>query len=223
MRISILGTGGVGRTLAEKLVELGHDVMVGTRDPKELLAREPHERGGPSFAQWHSEHPVALGGLAEAAAHGDIVINATAGTASLEALGVAGEENLSGKVLIDVANPLDFSGGFPPSLSVCNTDSLGEQIQREFPGARVVKTLNTVNASIMVDPTQVPGDHANFMSGNDDAAKAEVTSILNDFGWKQVIDLGDITGARAQEMYLPLWLKLIGTIGDPRFNVSIAR
>lgn len=226
MRIGILGTGSVGRTLGSGTVASGHEVTIGTRDPEELMGRSSLDpSSGPTFAEWHSGNTdVRVGTFAEAAAYAELVINATAGVASLDALRAAGEENLDGKILVDVSNPLDFSAGMPPSLSVCNTDSLGEQIQTSFPGARVVKTLNTVNASIMVQPDLVAGPHAMFISGDDGTAKEEVTSFLKEsFGWKQVIDLGDITAARAQEMYLPLWLRLMGALGDARFNISIAR
>jgi hypothetical protein len=166
-----------------------------------------------------------LGTFVEAAAHGEVVINATAGTGSLEALALAGARNLDGKILIDIANPLDFSKGMPPSLTVCNTDSLGEQIQKAFPGAKVVKTLNTTNAYVMVDPSQVAGgNHDIFVSGNDAEAKKRVTSLLKEwFGWKSVIDLGDITTARGTEMILPIWVRLWGALGTPMFNFKIAR
>src|SRR5204863_1911954 len=140
------------------------------------------------------------GTFAEAAAHGEMVFNCTNGSATLDVLKAAGAANLKGKVLVDVANPLDFSKGMPPTLTVCNTDSLGEQIQREFPKVRVVKSLNTTSAAVMVDPKRVPGDHAIFVCGNDAAAKSQVTDLLKKFGWKTVIDLGDITGGRGQEM-----------------------
>jgi predicted dinucleotide-binding enzyme len=168
-------------------------------------------------------HPeVALGSFAEAAAHGELVVNATSGGASLDALGQAGEANLDGKVLVDVANPLDFSGGMPSSLSVANTDSPGEQIQRAFPGARVVKTLNTMTAALMVDPGRVAGgDHHVYVSGDPDA-KAQVARLLTDgFGWREVLDLGDITSARGAEMYVDLWLRLFGALGTPMVNVRV--
>jgi 8-hydroxy-5-deazaflavin:NADPH oxidoreductase len=132
------------------------------------------------------------------------VVNATSGAGSLDALRQAGGANLEGKVLVDVANPLDFSRGMPPTFSVANTDSLGEQIQRAFPGVRVVKSLSTITAALMVDPGQVAGgDHHVFVSGDDPDAKAQVMRLLTDgFGWRQVIDLGDITSARAAEMYV---------------------
>jgi hypothetical protein len=163
--------------------------------------------------------------FADAATFGEIVFNCTAGTASLAALDTVPPERLAGKILVDVANPLDFSGGMPPVLSVCNDDSLGEQIQRAVPDARVVKTLNTVNALVMVDPARVPGEHDVFVCGDDDAARTEVIELLESFGWprEHVVDVGDITGARALEMYLPLWLRLFGTLGTSDFNVRVVR
>jgi predicted dinucleotide-binding enzyme len=167
---------------------------------------------------------VKLGTFGEAAAHGEMVVNATAGAVSLEALEQAGEENLNGKVLIDISNPLDFSKGMPPTLSVSNTDSLGEQIQRTFPEARVVKTLHTMNAYLMVDPTQLAGaDHTVFVCGDDLEAKAKVTELLQSFSWTDVIDLGDITTARGTEMMLPIWLRLFGALQKPIFNFKIVR
>jgi len=227
MRVAVLGTGMVGRAIAGKLSELGHEVVVGTRDPAATLARqEPDFYGNPPFAAWLAGHPqVRLAGLADAAAHGELLVNATAGAAALEALRLAGADNLDGKVLVDVANPLDFSQGMPPSLSVVNTDCLGECIQREFPAARVVKALNTVNASLMVDPGLVGGgDHTVFVSGNDPEAKALVTGLLTDgFGWRDVVDLGDITTARGPEMFMALWLRLMGSLQTPMLNIKVVR
>jgi predicted dinucleotide-binding enzyme len=140
------------------------------------------------------------------------------------ALRQAGAAHLRGKMLIDVANPLDMSTGMPPSLTVCNTDSLGEQVQREFPDTRVVKALNTMNCDVMVQPSLVPGDHNVFLCGNDAAAKSEVTERLYEwFGWKKedIIDLGDITAARGTEMFLPLWLRLWSAVGTPHFNIQV--
>jgi 8-hydroxy-5-deazaflavin:NADPH oxidoreductase len=225
MRIGILGTGVVGRTLAGKLAERGNDVVMGSRDPSALAGRtEPDRMGNESFAEWYGKHPaVRLATFAESAAHGQVVVNATAGAAALEALRSAGEDNLAGKVLLDISNPLDAAQGFPPPLFVSNTDSLAERIQRAFPRARVVKSLNTVTAAVMVDPSLVAGgDHAAFVSGDDDEAKEQVTSLLRDaFGWRHVIDLGDITSARGAEMYMALWLRLMGALETPMFNVSI--
>jgi 8-hydroxy-5-deazaflavin:NADPH oxidoreductase len=226
MRFGVLGTGVVGKTIAARLVGSGHEVMVGTRDPEETLSRtEPDRYGNPPFGVWQGEHPdVALGTFAEAAAHGEVVVNATAGAVSLEVLEQAGEDNLSGKVLMDISNPLDFSKGMPPTLSVVNTDSLGEQIQRRFPEARVVKTLHTMNARLMVDPAQLAGGgHTVFVSGDDPEAKAAVTDLLRAFGWSDIVDLGDITTARGTEMMLPVWVRLFGALEKPLFNFKIVR
>lgn len=227
MKIGILGTGMVGQTLSAKLDELGHGVMIGTRDVAQTQARnEPHPYGLPPFSAWHAEHQgVRLGTFAEAARHGEAVINATNGTGSLNALRRAGEQNLAGKVLIDVSNPLDFSQGMPPSLAVCNTDSTGEQIQRALPAVKVVKALNTVTASLMVNPSLVNGgDHTLFICGNDAEAKAQVAAWLREwFGWRDLLDLGDITSARGMEMYLPLWLRAWGALGTGVFNVQVVK
>jgi 8-hydroxy-5-deazaflavin:NADPH oxidoreductase len=202
VKIGVLGTGNVGRTIAAKLVELGHDVRVGSRTAKDDAVT-----------------------FADAAAHGELVFNCTAGDASLGALRMAEEENLADKILVDVANPLDFSQGMPPILAVCNADSLGEEIQRSFPRSKVVKALNTVNCNVMVDPSVVPGEHDAFVCGNDEGAKNEVRELLGSFGWpaERIYDLGDITAARGTEMYLPLWLRLIGVTGDPNFNIRVVR
>jgi predicted dinucleotide-binding enzyme len=226
MRLGILGTGVVGKTLAARMAGLGHEVMVGTRDPERTLSRtEPDAYGNPPFGAWQEEHPeVKLGTFEEAAVHGEMVVNATAGGVSLEALELVGEGNLNGKILMDVSNPLDFSKGMPPTLSVSNTDSLGEQIQRRFPGARVVKTLNTMNAHLMVDPAQLArADHTVFVGGDDAEAKDTVTDFLRSMGWTDVIDLGDITTARGTEMLLPVWLRLFGALQKPAFNFKIVR
>jgi 8-hydroxy-5-deazaflavin:NADPH oxidoreductase len=177
MNIGILGTGIVGRTLAARIQFLGHDVMMGTRDVEALNAKSAPPRGGETFAAWQARNRgVKLGTFAEAAVHGELLFNATSGAAALSALSMAGERNFDGKVLVDVSNPLDFSHGMPPTLTVSNTDSLGEQVQRALPRARVVKTLNTVNAVLMVEPRQLAdGDHAVFLSGNDAAAKKQVS------------------------------------------------
>jgi 8-hydroxy-5-deazaflavin:NADPH oxidoreductase len=226
VRFGILGTGIVGRTIASRLAGLGHEVMVGTRNPADTMSRtEPDTYGNPPFSAWQEEHPeVQLGTFGEASAHGEMVLSATAGAVSLEALELAGETNLNGKILIDIANPLDFSKGMPPTLLVCNTDSLGEQIQRRFPEAKVVKTLHTMNAYLMVDPAQLAAtDHTVFVSGDDAEAKAMVTELLRSFGWTDIIDLGDITTARGSEMLLPIWLRLFGALQKPIFNFKIVR
>ena len=226
MRFGILGTGVVGKTIAARLDGMGHEVMVGTRDPEDTSSRaEPDPYGNPPFSDWQQEYPdVRLGTFGEAAAHGEMVVNATAGTVSLEALEVAGEDNFNGKVLIDTSNPLDFSRGMPPTLWVSNTDSLGERIQRSFPEAKVVKTLHTMNAYLMVDPAQLAGaDHTVFVCGDDTEAKVKVTELLRSFGWQDIIDLGDITTARGTEMLMPIWLRLFGALQKPVFNFRIVR
>jgi predicted dinucleotide-binding enzyme len=226
VRLGILGTGVVGKTIAVRLAGLEHEVMVGTRDPAETMSRtEPDRYGNPPFGAWQEEHPeVRLGTFAEAAAHAELVVNATAGAVSLEVLEQAGEENLNAKILMDIANPLDFSRGMPPTLLVSNTDSLGERIQRRFPEAKVVKTLHTTNAYLMVDPAQLAAaDHTVFVSGDDADAKATVTELLRSFGWIDILDLGDITTARGTEMLLPIWVRMFGVLQKPIFNFKIVR
>jgi len=226
MNIGVLGTGVVGRTIAAKLAGLEHNVMIGTRDPDVTMSRtDPDMYGSPPFPVWREQHhDIGLGTFADAAAHGEFVVNATAGAVSLDALGAAGTENLEGKLLLDIANPLDLSRGMPPTLFVSSTDSLGEQIQRAFPGVRVVKALNTMNAFVMADPSLVAdGDHSVFVCGNDAQAKEEVAEILRSFGWRDVIDLGDITSARGAEGYVALWLRLWGALQVPMFNIKVVR
>lgn len=225
MKIGIFGTGMVGKTLAEKLFELENDVMIGTRDIAKTLYRADGDvYGGPPFKDWIRERPdIKLGTFADAAQHGELLINALSGKGSMPALKKAGKVNMRGKVLIDISNPLDFSKGVPPTLFVCNTDSLGEQIQREFSRVKVVKALNTMNAYLMVNPTLVPGDHNVFLCGNDEDAKKMVKKLLKKFGWKEkvMIDLGDISGARTTEMLLPVWLRLWGKLQHPMFNFNV--
>jgi predicted dinucleotide-binding enzyme len=226
MKIAVLGTGMVGRALASRLAALGHDVTIGTRDTAATLARtEPDGMGNAPYAEWAAANEaVRLATFADAAETAELVINATNGAASIEILESAGRENLAGKALVDIANPLDFSQGMPPSLFVQNTDSLGERIQRAFPEVKVVKTLNTMNAYLMADPKQLAGgDFTTFVSGNDAAAKAVVTRLLVELGHTDVVDLGDITTARGSEMLLPIWLRLWGALGTPMFNFKIVR
>lgn len=214
MKAAILGTGMVGETIGSKLIELGHSVKMGSRSAD--------NEKGKTFAQ---KSPRASSGtFAEAAAFGEIVFNCTAGMSSLDALKLAGAENLKRKIIVDISNPLDFTNGMPPTLSVVNTTSLGEEIQKAFPESRVVKTLNTINCIIMVHPEIVNGgDHNIFMSGNDAEAKCEVKEILKSFGWNEsnILDLGDIASARATEMYLPLWVRMYGAKGTGAFNIKI--
>ena len=214
MKVGVFGSGMVGQAIGGKMAELGHEVIMGTRNPAKLQDWLGKMGGN-----------ARVGSLAEAAAHGEILFNATNGRGSLEALALTGEANLNGKILIDISNPLDFSHGMPPTLLVSNTDSLGEQIQRTYPQVKVVKTLNTVGASIMINPRQLAdGDHHLFVSGNDAEAKAQVIQVLTAwFGWRHIVDLGDITTARATEMYLPIWLRLRGALGTVLFNVKVVK
>ena len=227
MKIAVFGTGMVGQALAGKLSELGHEVTVGTRDVEATMARaEPGPLGSPPFAVWRETHPdVGLKTAAGAAADADLIVNATNGAGSIAMLEAAGEDNLAGKVLIDIANPLDFSQGRPPSLFVSNTDSLGEQIQRRFPEAKVVKALNTMNCEVMVDPGKVPGEHDVFLCGEDSEAKRQVGELLESFGWpaERIRDVGGISSARGTEMYVALWLRLWGALGTGYFNIAVVR
>ena len=229
MKISVLGTGDVGQTLAKKFIETGHEVMIGTRDVQETLTRKSVRQGSAPFSEWHeSNKKVQLGTFQESAAFGEIVINATNGANSLNALDLAGEETLAGKILIDLSNPLDFSKGMPPSLleGLHNTNSLGEEIQKEFPQAKVVKTFNTMWCGLMINPGMLDGgNHINYISGNDNNAKVRVKDLLKEIGWKEenIIDLGDISAARATESVLPIWVRLMGVIGTGAFNFKIVK
>ncbi|MDQ6909465.1 MAG: NAD(P)-binding domain-containing protein [Actinomycetota bacterium] len=214
MKVGVLGTGVVGQTLASKLVDVGHDVKMGSR-----------QAGNENAVAWAAGAGASAseGSFSSAAGFGDLLINATAGAKSLAALETAGADNLGGKVILDVSNPLDFSRGFPPSLTVESTDSVGEQIQRAYPAAKVVKGLNTMNCDVMVDPSIVPGSHNVFIAGDDDGAKAEVSALLESFGWppEDVFDLGDISAARGLEMYVIFWLRLFGAAGTGHLNVKV--
>ena len=215
MKIAVLGTGMVGSAIATKLVQVGHQVMLGSRSASNDAAQEWLRSVGGK---------AQCGTFAEAAAFGEAVFNCTNGANSIAALNLAGAAPLRGKILVDVANPLDFSKGMPPTLTICNLDSLGETIQREFPETKVVKALNTVNCEVMVKPSLAPGDHQLFLCGNDVAAKQTVAGWIADwFGWKRenLIDLGDISAARGTEMYLALWVRLWGALGTPHFNVHL--
>lgn len=216
MRIGVLGTGEVGRTIATRLAGDGHHVVMGSRSAANETA-----------AGWvaATDGATGHGTFADAAHDAQLVVNATSGDASLAVMGSIPAGMLDGTVVLDVANPLDFSGGFPPTLTMCNTTSLGEQIQRAVPRARVVKALNTMHNSVMVDPWRVAGDHHVFICGDDDDAKRLVCSVISPWGWDgdAIIDLGDITNARATEMMLPLWVRLYGALGTPEFNFGVAR
>jgi hypothetical protein len=204
--------------------------MIGTRNVSEKTAStEKDLYGNPPFSEWlKSNSKVRLGSFAEAAAFGELVVNATNGGNSVTALILAGAKNLAGKVLIDIANPLDFSNGMPPSLlpGLNNTNSLGEEIQKTFPETMVVKTLNTMWCGLMINPNLIgKGDHVNFISGNSEEAKAKVKKLLNELGWsdKNILDLGDITGARGTESMLPVWVRVMGILKNGAFNFRIVR
>ncbi|MFN8573497.1 MAG: NAD(P)-binding domain-containing protein [Gemmatimonadaceae bacterium] len=216
MKIGILGTGIVGQTIANRLVHLTHDVMLGSRSASNAAAS--------TWAASHRGH-AAHGTFAEAATFGDVVFNCTAGAQSIDALYLAeAGTTLRGKILMDISNPLDFSKGMPPTLTVCNTDSVGESIQRAFPDVRVVKTLNTVNCEVMVQPSKVTGPHTMFLCGNDAPAKARVTDYLKTwFRWGDILDLGDITAARGMEMLVIPWVRIMQTLGHANFNWHVQR
>jgi 8-hydroxy-5-deazaflavin:NADPH oxidoreductase len=211
----ILGTGVVGQTLGSKLVGLGHDVMIGGRDAANPVAQEWAAQAG---------ERARSGDFHDVAEFGATIFLATAGRGALAAVGAAGNA-LAGKLLIDVTVPLDFSAGFPPSLFVCGSDSLGEQLQRAAPAARVVKALNTVTASVMVDPASVPGEHHLFVAGEEVEAKRDVVELLATFGWPpdRVLDLGGIAAARATEAYVLFWVYLYAALGSPEFNIEVHR
>jgi predicted dinucleotide-binding enzyme len=211
MKIGVLGTGPAGNAIGGRLIELGHDVMMGARaaDNPKALAFVERTKG-------------RAGTFRDAAAHGELVFNCLRGDVSIDVMTAISAE-LEHKILVDVSNPLDFSKGAPPTLAITNTDSLGEVLQRGLPNTRVVKTLNTVNNAVMVNPGLIRGPHAVFVSGNDSAAKGKVKDLLRAFGWQQIVDLGDITSARGPEQYLPLWLRLWQNLGTADFNISIVK
>jgi predicted dinucleotide-binding enzyme len=228
MNIAVLGTGAVGKALTTRLTELGHTVYMGTRNAADSLAKTQADNwGNPAIGTWIQEHPeVQLVPFQEAVEKGsDLLVFAMNGAAAFQCLDAVGEALLNGKVMIDLSNPLDFSKGFPPSLFVCNTESLGEQIQAKYPDLKVVKTLNTMSNPVMINPKLIEGDHTVFVSGNDPEAKATATQLLKSFGWedRNIIDLGDITTARGTEMVLPLWVRLYGKLQTPFFNFHINR
>ena len=228
MKIAVIGTGSVGQTFASRLVSLGHEVMMGTRNVADKLASASKDMyGNPPFGEWHqANQKVQLGTFAEAAAFGEIILNVTQGGKSIDALKLAGAKNLDGKVLVDIANPLDFTKGMPPSLlpELSNTNSLGEEIQKTFPSAKVVKTLNTMWAGLMVNPNMIGGgDHTAFICGNDAEAKSRVKALMNEFGWRNenILDLGDISSSRGTEAVLPVWLRIWGATQNGAFNFKL--
>lgn len=224
MKIGVIGTGGVGRTLAGRLATLGHQVVIGTRDPATTLARtETDNQGNPPYAVWQEQNPdVALRPFADAGAHAELLVNATSGGASVDALTAAGIAERDGLVVVDVANPLEFTAD-GLALSVANTDSLAETLQRTFPVVRVVKTLNTMNSAVMVDPGRVPGNHVVLLAGDDAAAKETAAGLLGELGWGagRVIDLGGLRAARGMEMFVVLWWDLTQAVGTHELNIAV--
>ncbi len=212
MKIGILGSGMVGQALAQKLAQTGQEVMIGTRSPQKL-------------AEFAAQNPgVRVGSFREAATYGELVFNASKGDASLEVVKSAGPENLKGKILVDLANPLDFSQGMPPTLFVGNTDSLAEQIQRALPETKIIKAFNTLTASLMVDPQSLAGgDHTLFTTAEGIERMALAMDLAEWFGWRDILDLGDLTGARATEALLPLWIRLYVKFGTGNLQFKIVR
>ncbi len=222
MNVGVLGSGSVGQALAGKLAELGHDVVLGTRDPANVAEKKGY---APSLGEWLTTVAgvARLGTFAAAAAHGELIVNALNGLAAVETLQPLAA-SLAGKVMIDITNPLDFSRGMQPSVLTYDGASLAEELQRTLPETRVVKSLNTLTAALMVNPRLLAdGDHTAFVAGNDAAAKAQVIALLRGFGWADILDLGDLSAARGLELWLPLWLQLFGVLGRPAFNLKIVR
>jgi 8-hydroxy-5-deazaflavin:NADPH oxidoreductase len=216
MRFAVLGTGMVGATIGSRLIELGHEVRMGSRTAVNEKAVAWAAQAG---------ERASYGTFSDAAAFGEIAFNCTMGAASVDALRAAhnGTGALKGKIVIDVSNPLDFSNGMPPTLFVSNDDSLAEQLQRAIPDARIVKALNTMNCDLMVRPALLDEPHDTFISGDDVEAKAAVTALLREFGWERITDLGPLSTARGTESFLPLWIRLWGALKTPMFNIKLVR
>ena len=211
MKIGVLGTGMVGATIATKLVQLGHHVTMGSRTPDNRTAAHWTKLNGINASQ---------GTFSDAVLYSELIFLCTKGEATLEVVRTVGPDAFREKVVVDVSNPLDFSHGMPPSLLICNTESLAEHVQKALPYAKVVKTLNIVNCEIMIDPPKA-GNPTMLLCGNDGEAKATVTALLKDFGWTDIVDLGDIKAARGTEMLLPVWLSLLNVVGHPHFGFKI--
>jgi predicted dinucleotide-binding enzyme len=198
MRIGVLGSGQVGGGIARKLASLGHDVMMGSRSASQKAQEFPR---------------LKLGTAPEAAAHGEWVVNALPGETSLHVLGQC---EIDGKILIDIAN-------YETAVDRPIATPLGEAIQEAHPRVRVVKTLNSVSAHLMVDPGNLQQRHSVFIASNDAAAKREVTRLLESFGWQDIIDLGDLGACRAMEQLIPLWMRLDQRFEGPQFNLAVVR
>jgi len=203
-RVGVLGTGEVGRRLAAGFCSRGHEVMIGSRDPDK-----------PELREWLSGPGAGIeaGLFADAARHGEVLVMAVLGNAAADAIAEAGPANFGGKVVIDAMNPLDFSAGFPPKLSITGEDSLGERVQRELPDARVVKAFNTIGNQYFVDPGFSEGQPTMLIAGDDEAAKRTVGDVLADFGWPAAVDIGGIEGSRELEAICIAWVKIGGSRG----------
>jgi predicted dinucleotide-binding enzyme len=203
-RVGVLGTGEVGRRLAAGFRGRGHEVTIGSRDPDK-----------PELREWLSGEGAGIqaGTFADAAATGELVVLAVLGDAAEQAIAEASPENFAGKVVIDAMNPLDFSGGFPPKLSISGEDSLGERVQRTLPEAKVVKAFNIIGNAYFVDPSFSEGGPTMLIAGDDAEAKRTVTDLLTDFGWSEVVDIGGIEGSRELEAICIAWVKIGGVRG----------
>jgi 8-hydroxy-5-deazaflavin:NADPH oxidoreductase len=212
MKIGILGTGMVGETLGTKFVQLGHQVKMGSRTANNESAAKWVKAAGANASQ---------GTFSDAAAFGEVAFVCLKGAVFLEVAKTLNPTALGGKVLVDVSNPLEFSHG-TMSLSICNTNSLGEEVQKALPFAKVVKTLNTVNCGVMVDPAK-GGNPTMFLCGNDADAKKKVIELLKSLGWRDIIDLGDITKSRGTETMMHIWMNLFGLFDNPHFGFKVVR
>jgi 8-hydroxy-5-deazaflavin:NADPH oxidoreductase len=225
MKIGIIGGGSVGQTLGSKLAQNGHDIVLGIRNPTDAEIGKDRGYAG-TLRDWLKGKSAKVASMADAARHGEIIFNTTLGEHAIAALKLAGADNLKGKLLVDVSNPLDFSHGMPPSIlpQYTGRTSLGEEIQKAFPDVKIVKAFNTMSAAVMINPAGVPGEHDLLIAGNDADAKATFKSLATkEFGWKSIIDLGGIESARGMELILPLWVNLWGVNGTPMFNFKIAK
>ena len=203
-RVGVLGTGVVGRRLAAGFRGRGHEVIIGSRDPDK-----------PELREWLSADGTGIrsGTFAEAAAASQLLVLAVLGDAAEQVIQDAGRESFAGKVVIDAMNPLDFSGGFPPKLSISGEDSLGERVQRALPDASVVKAFNIIGNPYFVDPSFSDGEPTMLIAGNDADAKRRVTDLLADFGWSDIVDIGGIDGSRELEAICIAWVKIGGVRG----------
>ncbi len=195
MKLGIIGSGTVGQQLGLGFIRLGNDVKIGTRDTAKLN-------------DWIKQAGTksSAGSFEDAAKFGELVILATNWEGTFNAVNLAGKENLSGKIIIDVTNPLDFSQGPPPKIAVSPGNSGGEQIQKMLPDSKVVKAFNTVSAYIMISPKRESGEPDMFIAGNDEHAKKVVTTLAENLGWNSVIDMGDISQSYWLEALAMVWI-----------------